>query len=291
MKDKIKLFIRRNEKRNKHLWESDKIMNYDYIICPVTQTRLSMIKSNYIENTLCMSIEEFDKKFPNQQKMCLKRIENIKRGLKSIDRLTGLTKHQLSIIKARKTLTTKDINGFTGDNKRAIKTRKSNFNNIVNGKNGYQRTAEKARPKQIRTMSEQGKISKYNFRNEWEIYKKFVWFLTNKNKPKTKKNVGRGKGKYSLDHKISVCYGFNNNISPFLISNKHNMEYIKFEDNSSKWTACSITVDQLYKYSGYDYNKNYSEWDKYSNAVKYRIDNCVSYSNQILLREINDKTE
>ena len=94
---KIESFIKRNERRNKHLWESDKLLGYDYIICPVTNTRLSMIKKSYIEKVLGITVDNFNKKYPNQQKTCRKRIENIKKGLKIIDKETGLTKHQLSI--------------------------------------------------------------------------------------------------------------------------------------------------------------------------------------------------
>jgi len=103
--NKIESFIKRNRRRNKHLWEEDKKEGYDFIVCPVTKARLSMIKSSYIERTLEMSMEEFDRRYPDQQKTCKKRIENISDGLKSIDEETGLTKHQLSIHNSNRYIT------------------------------------------------------------------------------------------------------------------------------------------------------------------------------------------
>lgn len=165
MNNKIKQFIKRNKRRNNHLYKENLIEGYDYVICPISNERLSMIKSNYITKVLGMSVKKYDKLYPNQQKICKQRIKNISNGLNKLDIKTGLTKHQLSVKKSRKTLT-KINNGITGDQLRAIKTKNSNLKNIINGKNGYQRTAEKARPKQIKTMMEQGKIANCKYRKE-----------------------------------------------------------------------------------------------------------------------------
>ncbi len=50
---------------------------------------------------------------------------------------------------------------------------------------------------------------------------------------------------YSLDHKISKCYGFNNGISPKIIGNIHNLQIIPIKDNCSKGANCSIQLNQL----------------------------------------------
>lgn len=56
----------------------------------------------------------------------------------------------------------------------------------------------------------------------------------------------RGKD-YHLDHKISKCYGFNNNIDVKIISNIHNLEIITASDNLSKQRHCSQSLDELIK--------------------------------------------
>lgn len=289
--EKLEKFKKRNRRRNKHLYKKGLKEGYDYIICPVSKERISMIKSSYITKVLDMSVEEYDKKYPNQQKCCKKRGENLSKGLKKINPKTGIRRSIEIQQKARKTLTKIGEDGLTGDEKRAIKTKESNFNNIVDGKNGYQRTAEKARPKQIKTMSEQGKIAKYNNRNHWEIYKKFVWFLTNKNKPNTNKTIGKGIGKYSLDHKISVCYGFNNKISPFLISSKENMEYIKFEDNCSKWTDNSINEKELFEKTNYTKENNDIEYYSFYKIMKKYVKERRLYSNYEFETDIINETK
>lgn len=54
----------------------------------------------------------------------------------------------------------------------------------------------------------------------------------------------RGKD-YHLDHKISKCYGFNNNIDAKIIANIHNLEIISASDNLSKQRHCSQSLDEL----------------------------------------------
>lgn len=49
----------------------------------------------------------------------------------------------------------------------------------------------------------------------------------------------------SLDHKISKCFGFNNNIEPNIIGNIHNLQIIPIKDNCSKGANCSIQLNQL----------------------------------------------
>jgi len=102
---KLKRFIERNKRRNKHLYKDGLIEGYDYIVCPISNERLSMIKSTYITKVLGITVQDYDEKYPKQQKICTKRIENIKGGLKNIDDETGYTKHQLSIINSGKSLT------------------------------------------------------------------------------------------------------------------------------------------------------------------------------------------
>lgn len=282
--NKIKTFIKRNEKRNSHLWNNDLIEDLDYIICPITRTRLSMLKKNYIENTLGIPIDEFKQMYPTQKMICDRRIENIKNGLNKIDPDSGQTIHHRTVIKTQEKLNQVSKDGKTGHEKRIESSVKGNLNNIIDGKNGYQRAAIKARPKQIKTLIKQGKISDPATRPDYIIYRDLVRYITNKIKPlidlPKKGVVARGSGNFVLDHKYSILRGYYDGIDPFLISSTKNLEYILWEDNSKKHTNCSIDKNELIL----DINEN----NKSFNRVKILIDDMKSgkYSSIVELYRI-----
>lgn len=135
---KIEKFVRRNRKRNAHLYLSGLQEGYDFVVCPVSKERLSMIKNNYIVKILGMKIENY----PNVQRICNKRKENIKTGLKEIDPSSGLTKYEVGQIKARKVLSQCDSNGVRGYDRKGQKTRATHMSKIDEfGRNGYKRQA------------------------------------------------------------------------------------------------------------------------------------------------------
>lgn len=143
MKTKLEQFIIRNRKRNAHLYDDTLINGQDYIICPVSNERLSMIKSSYITNILKMTVEEYDLLYPGIRGVSLARIHNIKTGLKQIDNSTGLTKYELSQVKAREKLSKIDDNGVSGYKKKGQKTKQTHMNTIDEyGRNGYRRQAD-----------------------------------------------------------------------------------------------------------------------------------------------------
>lgn len=85
---------------------------------------------------------------------------------------------------------------------------------------------------------------------EYEIYKKKVISLTNKQPIKTllnynKRGVSGIDGAYQLDHKYSIVEGFKNKISPEIIANMNNLEFIPWLDNAKKKTKCTITMENL----------------------------------------------
>jgi hypothetical protein len=143
MNIKLEKFIKRNQIRNAHLYQPGLTAGHDYIICPVSNQRMSMIKSSYIEKVLGLNVEQFDKLYPGVRSICGKRKENIKNGLKQIDPNTGLTKYQLSQQKAQKILSIPDQNGITGYKKKGQKTRATHMKKIDQfGRNGYRRQAD-----------------------------------------------------------------------------------------------------------------------------------------------------
>ena len=87
-------------------------------------------------------------------------------------------------------------------------------------------------------------------KKEIEIYYYFVNYFTNKSYYKYYKeinpnNLKRGKFTYHLDHKFSILEGFRNNIPPYIIGSRYNLELLPFKENLSKKTKCSITLDDL----------------------------------------------
>jgi hypothetical protein len=138
MKTKLDQFISRNQKRNSHLYQAGLTIGYDFVVCPISNQRLSMIKDNYITNVLQMSLD----KYPITQRICNKRKENIKAGLQIIDATTGLTKYEVGQEKARAVLSQLDCAGVSGYAKKGRKTRATHMANIDKmGRNGYQRQA------------------------------------------------------------------------------------------------------------------------------------------------------
>lgn len=76
----------------------------------------------------------------------------------------------------------------------------------------------------------------------WKRYKLFVWNLTKKQPIHTLKDYDKrgfdNVGCYHLDHRVSIWYGYKNNIDPMVIASMHNLEYILGDDNLKKCTRC-----------------------------------------------------
>lgn len=139
MQKQIIEFIKRNKKRNQHLYAPDTIEGYDYVVCPVSGQRLSMIKNNYITNVLGMAVEEY----PDVQRICSRRQENIRHGLQQIDPHTGLTCYETGQIKARQLLNQVDADGKSGYKRKGERTRATHLNRLDEfGRNGYRRQAD-----------------------------------------------------------------------------------------------------------------------------------------------------
>ena len=139
MKSKIQTFVKRNQKRNAHLYVDGLVQGHDYVICPVSGERLSMIKDNYITNELGMRVKDY----PDVQRICNKRVENIKSGLQQIDSNTGLTRYELGQTKARNILAQVDESGQSGYDRKGKKTRATHLSRIDDlGRNGYRRQAD-----------------------------------------------------------------------------------------------------------------------------------------------------
>ncbi len=142
MNTKVEEFIRRSRSRNPHLYNDNLKEGYDYVVCPVSKARMSMIKSSYIERILGMSVEEYDRRYPEVKKVSQKRKVNISAGLQQTDPITGKTKYELSQEKAKAKLSAVDSNGISGYKKKGQKTKSTHMDRVDDtGRNGYQRQA------------------------------------------------------------------------------------------------------------------------------------------------------
>ena len=76
MQTKLEKFIKRNRRRNKHLYDNNLTAGVDYIICPFSNERMSMIKSSYIEKVLLMTVNDYDRLYPGVRGVSEKRKSN-----------------------------------------------------------------------------------------------------------------------------------------------------------------------------------------------------------------------
>jgi G:T-mismatch repair DNA endonuclease (very short patch repair protein) len=141
MMTKLEEFQKRNKKRNAHLYNEGTIIGIDYIVCPASGERLSLIKTNYITNVLGMTVAHYDELYPGVRQVVSKsRVANISNGLKVIDSVTGKTKYELSQESAKQTLSKMGSDGLTGYERKGQNTRLTHMMAIdENGRNGFER--------------------------------------------------------------------------------------------------------------------------------------------------------
>ena len=112
--------------------------------------------------------------------------------------------------------------------------------------------ALKAGRNSVKTKIERGLIISDEYLSDWIIYRKLVRKLTERNKKDVMDNWDgldyydneyikenftykhTDKGFPTIDHKISIIYGFKNNINPETISDVNNLCITKKMHNSSK---------------------------------------------------------
>ena len=83
-------------------------------------------------------------------------------------------------------------------------------------------------------------------------YKRIVNQITRNQPLKTlsnfdKRGITGTQGVYQLDHKYSIKQGFIDNISPLIIGNISNLEFIPWEENNKKRSKCSVKINDIGK--------------------------------------------
>lgn len=289
MNNKLLAFIKRNKQRNIHLYNSGLIEGYDYVVCPISGERLSMIKDNYITKVLCMPLSDY----PNVQRICQKRKENIKKGLHQIDPETGLTRYETSQIQARQILKQVDSNGLSGYKKKGQKTRDTHMSRVDElGRNGYSRLASNAIIKGNKTKAEKGLISLD--RNEYHRYKAIVVYLTNKHRSNLVNGYVTGlagkENAWHIDHMFSILKGYQQQVSPFVIGHLANLRMIPWQANLSKSATCSISIAELINNCDYTIDQSLSEFGKVYQLILEDIKNNIPLNAAYLIERLYAST-
>lgn len=290
MNKKLEQFKKRNRKRNAHLYLDDKIKEIDYIVCPVSNERLSMIKTSYIERVLLMRVEEYDRLYPGIRGVSRSRKKNIKAGLHKVDPKTGKTKYQIIQEKARDKLSQLGEDGISGYKRKGQRTRATHMNNIDKfGRNGYSQLASKAIIKGNLTKAEKGLILDPRDRNEYYRYKMVVLYITEKLRQKITKGYKTGlagtPGAYHIDYMYSIMNGYKNYVSPLVIGNKANLKMIPWEDNLSKHSSCSISLTDLLINLNYTIGQSQKEYFDFINLINNDIQNQKPSSGALLMEK------
>jgi len=288
MNKKIEQFKKRNQKRNAHLYQTDKIEGFDYIVCPVSQERVSMVKTSYIERVLSMTVDEYDALYPGVRGVSEARKQNIKKGLHQVDPITGKTKYELSQEKARKVLSEADENGVSGYKRKGQTTRETHMKNIDEfGRNGYSQLASKAIIKGNATKAKKGLILEPSFRNEYYRYKSVVLYVTEQFRAEIttgyKTGLAGTPGAYHIDHMFSIMNGYKNQVSPILIGSKYNLKMIPWKDNLSKHSCSSISLNKLLTISIYTEKQSRQEYFYFLNLIDLDIKNKTFVSGAHLM--------
>lgn len=272
MSKKLQQFKKRNRTRNAHLYQLDKVEGVDFVVCPMSQERLSMVKSSYIERVLGMSVQEYDNLYPGARGVSITRRNNIKKGLNKIDAESGKTKHQISQEKSREKLLEVDKHGTSGYKRKGQKTRATHMQNVDEfGRNGYSQLASKAIIKGNLTKTQKGLILDPRVRDDYYRYKMVVLYITRKFRQEITKGYKTGlagtPGAYHIDHMFSIMNGYKNRVSPLVIGNKPNLKMIPWKDNLSKHGSCSILLEELLDKSNYTAEQSLEEYLYFINQI------------------------
>jgi len=89
-------------------------------------------------------------------------------------------------------------------------------------------------------VPKQVKVSNKNKNIEFLAYKEKVDIITETNKDLIEGIETRGWRTYHIDHKLSIKWGFYNNIEPETIAHPDNLRMLWWQDNWNKGTICFI---------------------------------------------------
>lgn len=108
---------------------------------------------------------------------------------------------------------------------------------------GVSKNVRVSAKKEIKAFLKTLKIKKIEptQKTEWKKYRRNAWKITNTQPLHELPNIeNRGYKNMHLDHKISIWYGFKNNIPFEVIGHISNLEMIPYKDNMLKGTKCKF---------------------------------------------------
>lgn len=153
------------------------------------------------------------------------------------------------------------VNGISKAKITAEKIKFANSQIDENGLTGYQKAARKAVPKVRSSNEKAGYWMPLSEKNKFDQYRIAVSieqrrFLSEiKLLPNFNRRAPSGTyDGYHLDHRISLWFGFMNNISPKIIGHICNLQMKPWLANNRKWSKCDLTLDELQN-AIYEYEK------------------------------------
>jgi len=106
--------------------------------------------------------------------------------------------------------------------------------------------------RRIDTKIKRGICSSYEDRDEYDVYESKARSMSLSSYKKyiniiNPNGYRRGNIEYHIDHKISILYGFLNNVPLDIISHPANLCMKTYKENLRKHHHCDITIDELYE--------------------------------------------
>jgi hypothetical protein len=99
-----------------------------------------------------------------------------------------------------------------------------------------------------KVMEDKGSWRRLEDISDWELYREKVRTVSDENYQKHFYDIPNAKKRsreWHLDHRVSIAYGFENDVDVEVISHWKNLEVIHHSVNESKFVDCSITLDKL----------------------------------------------
>jgi len=210
-------------------------------------------KSPSLENQIRLYGEEEGKKRWDSICESNRKNHSLERKIEIYGEEEGLRKYNISMEKLKNKNTLDYYIKLFGDE---IGKEKYYNRNMKNSANSFGAPIGSDLYNSIREKQEKlGKWVKQSDKSEYRIYYENVWKVTKK-QPLHKmeffelRNHQKVSGSYSIDHKISIKYGFKNNIDYNIIGDITNLQMLPHYINSSKGAKC---------YSVIKYNKHLSK--------------------------------
>jgi hypothetical protein len=227
----------------------DLIYGVDYVICPICGKRVKEINTSHLK-LHDLTVKMFDDLYPNFER--LSKVSRDQKATFTGKKHTNEHKQYMSkiISRYRKGIT------LTDKHKKSIsesckKTWRDNHDWLVYTKS-YEHFINLHGEDIGKKMwiKRYNNISKANTNiNNHKLYHEYlikVRRITNISiKQYGLDDINKRSRKFHLDHKVSICYGYNNDISPFVIGSIYNLKIIPASVNTSKQENCSMCVDKL----------------------------------------------